>query len=401
MQTALLVLNAGSSSLKFSLFSIVENDRLESVFHGQIEALDEHPKFLLKNNQGEILANELVALKKDSKNSAQEFAFHALLDYLKEHTAQYTICAAGHRVVHGGEVFIEPTVVNSEILTRLENFSPLAPLHQPYNIEGIRILSAYMPDIFQVACFDTAFHATQSHIAEAYALPENISPIPLKRYGFHGLSYEYIAQIAPHYLGKEAAEGKIIVAHLGHGASMCAMKNRQSIATTMGFTALDGLPMGTRCGNIDPGIILYLLQNGLSLEEITELLYKRSGLLGVSRISADVRLLLSSKESSAEKALEYFIYRMQRELGSLVAALDGLDSLIFTAGIGEHSPEIRFRLCEKIHWLPLLMDKEANQKNALKISQEKSKISIWVIPTNEELIIAQHTFRLWKNQIKN
>ena len=396
MQPALLVLNVGSSSLKFSLFSILNADDLNLVLKGQIEILDDAFKFSVKNNENKILLEKSIPSQKDLHKKAQAFALNTLLDYLKEKTTDYTICAAGHRVVHGGNTFITPTMVNSQILMELEKLVPLAPLHQPYNLEGIRTLNEYMPKLFQVACFDTAFHATQPDIAQAYALPDDISSIPIKRYGFHGLSYEYIAQVAPRYLGSSEAEGKIIVAHLGHGASLCAMRNRQSIATTMGFTALEGLPMGTRCGNIDPGIILYLLHNGMSVENITELLYTHSGLLGVSNISGDVRTLLSNTKPSAKKAIDLFIYRIQRELGSLVAALEGLDSFIFTAGIGEHSPEIRARVCEKMNWLSLLIDDGANQKNELKISRNNSKISAWVIPTNEEWIVAQHTLNLWK-----
>ena len=257
MQPALLVLNVGSSSLKFSLFSILNADELKLVFQGQIEILDEAFKFSVKNNENKILLENSIPAQKNLRKKAQAFALNTLLDYLKEYSTDYTICAAGHRVVHGGEAFITPTVINTHILAALEKFIPLAPLHQPYNLEGIQALNEFMPKLFQVACFDTAFHATQPHIAQAYALPDDLSSIPIKRYGFHGLSYEYIAQVAPRYLGSSEAEGKIIVAHLGHGASMCAMRNRQSIATTMGFTALEGLPMGTRCGNLDPGIILY------------------------------------------------------------------------------------------------------------------------------------------------
>lgn len=394
MPSALLTLNAGSSSLKFSLFAI--NNSLERIFYGQVEILNEETKFLVKNDKGESIAEKTLASQTGNKENWQEFALHSLLTYLKEKNSNYTICAAGHRVVHGGDLFITPTVINSEVLEKLETFSILAPLHQPYNIAGIKLLSELMPDIFQVACFDTAFHATQPDIAQAYALPERLSNIPIKRYGFHGLSYEYITQVAPQFLGSEESQGKIIIAHLGHGASMCAIKNKQSIATTMGFTALEGLPMGTRCGNIDPGIILYLLQTGMSVEEITNLLYKQSGLMGISQISGDVRSLLSSNQPLAKKAIDIFIYRMQRELGSLVAALNGLDSLIFTAGIGEHSPEIRSRLCEKMSWLPLILNQDANLRNDAKISKIGSRISIWVIPTNEELIIAQHAWELWK-----
>lgn len=396
MYPALLTLNAGSSSLKFSLFAIINASSIQKIFYGQIESLKEKPNFLVKNDKGEEVVKRTLSNKNIHKENLQAFALNMLLTYLKDYNSNYRICAVGHRVVHGGKIFQKPTIVNSEIILKLAAYEPLAPLHQPYNLAGIKILSELIPDVLQVACFDTAFHATQSDIAQAYALPEGLAEVPIKRYGFHGLSYEYIAQVIPHYLGREKAEGKIIVAHLGHGASLCAMKYRKSVATSMGFTALEGLPMGTRCGSLDPGIILYLLQRGMSIDEVTELLYKQSGLKGISQISGDMRDLLSSAQPLAKKAIDIFIYRIQCELGSLMSALEGLDSLIFTAGIGEHSPEVRSRLCEKMIWLPLVLNGEANQRNDLEISQRDSKISIWVIPTDEELIIAQHTFELWK-----
>jgi acetate kinase len=395
MKPALLVLNAGSSSLKFSFFEITADGVLEHIFSGRFELVDEQQRFVVKDHQEKILIDQWLPHKKKPQLSFHSAALQTLLHYLKNNYSDYKVCAAGHRVLQGG-AFSAAVVINPEIIEQLEALIPIAPLHQPHNIAGIKTLAKLMPDIFQVACFDTAFHTTQAEIAQAYALPEGISTLPLKRYGYHGLSYEYIMQTAPQYLGNTLSEGKIIIAHLGQGASLCAVRNRQSIATTMGFTALDGLPMGTRCGAIDPGIILYLLHSGMSAADITELLYKRSGLLGVSNLSNDVRLLLASDQALAKKAIDLFAYRFQRELGSLVAALDGLDGLIFTAGIGENSPEIRARLCANITWLSIKLDEEANKNNQAKISSADSKVSVWIIPTNEELVIAKYAVNLYQ-----
>lgn len=393
MQNVLLTINTGSSSLKFSLFSI-KYGLLERIFYGIFEFSHKLIKYLIKNNNDQKIIEECLHFDYNNINYLKA-TFDVLLKWLEKQDPKYIICAAGHRVVHGGESFLKPSVINQEICLQLEKYNSLAPLHQPYNIEGIKILLEYYPHLFQVACFDTTFHVTQPDIAQAYALPEDISPIPIRRYGFHGISYEYIAQVIPSYLNNNSQRYKAIVAHLGHGASLCAILNGKSIATTMGFTALDGLPMATRCGNIDPGIILYLLQIGMTIEQVSDLLYKNSGFLGVSKISSDVRILLASSEISAKKAIDLFIYRIQREIGSLVAALDGLDALIFTGGIGEHSSEIRAYVCKQLNWLAIKLNDQANHNNALKISENDSKVSVWVIPTNEELIIAQHTFKLW------
>jgi len=395
MNPALLTLNAGSSSLKFSVF-IMNFHKLERIFRGNVEILDKQFKFTVKDKENKPLMEQ--QFPDDVQSDRHSGALSILLKWLKEQGLDSSIKACGHRVVHGGDYFKTPVIIQPAVLTQLESLIPLAPEHQSYNLAAIKALNQFIPDLFQAACFDTAFHTTQSEVAEAYALPEDLSPIPIKRYGFHGLSYEYISQVLPGYLGSEAAEGKIVIAHLGHGASMCAIQNRRSIATTMGFTALEGLPMGTRCGSIDPGIILYLLDRGMPAETIKKQLYQQSGLLGISGISSDTRLLLSSSSPLAKKAIDVFIYRFQRELGSLTAALGGIDSLVFTAGIGENSQEIRARICEKAEaWLPVALDQKANQSNELKISQSNSKITVWVIPTDEELIIAQHTFNCWRN----
>jgi acetate kinase len=367
MQNSLLVLNSGSSSLKFSLF-VVNGKNLD------------------------LVTRDTIEIAADTEHAA---ALQKLLQQLNEKFNQYKLCAVGHRVVHGGELYMQPTRIDEKVLTQLERFIPLAPLHQPYNLAAIKILREQQPDLLQVACFDTAFHHTQTAIAQAYALPDNVSDLPIKRYGFHGLSYEYIASVLPEHLGATKANGKIIVAHLGHGASLCALHNRQSIATTMGFTALEGLPMGTRCGSLDPGVLLYLLTaKKMTPDQLTELLYKRSGLLGVSGISDDVRILLKSSDPRAKAALDLFVYRIHHEIGSLIAALNGLDALIFTAGIGENSAVIRKAICDLAAWLGIKLDTAANEQNKICISTPDSAISVWVIPTNEELMIAQHCLQI-------
>ncbi len=395
MQQALLILNAGSSSLKFSLYSVTRRALLaKPIVHGQIEALDEKPHFLVKDADSNFILDKYLSI--NACADAQTFALEYLLNWLDENLPAYSIVAAGHRVVHGADQFTQPVVINESIIKALASFNSLAPLHQPHNIAGIKALVKKLPNILQVACFDTAFHFTQTDVAQAFALPAKIAPYPIKRYGFHGLSYEYIAQVLPDYLG-EQADKKILVAHLGHGASLCAMEKRQSVATTMGFTALDGLPMGTRCGNLDPGVILYLLeQQQMSIAAVTDLLYHKSGLMGVSAISADVRILLSSADPKAKFALELFVYRIVREMGSLIAALGGLDAIVFTAGIGEHAAPIRAQVCQQMAWFGIELDEQANLHNQPRISSKHSRVSINVIPTNEELVMAQHTWRYWQ-----
>lgn len=391
MRQALLVLNAGSSSLKFSIYEAAKQSLSDKpVVYGQIEALDEEPHFLAKDAANKILIDK--NLPAAAYQEVQTFALENLLTWLNNYLPGYVIAAAGHRVVHGANQFSQPVIINEAIIRTLESFNPLAPLHQPYNIAGIKALTKRLPNILQVACFDTAFHFTQAKLAQAFALPDNLSSYPIKRYGFHGLSYEYIATVLPHYL-QEQADKKIIVAHLGHGASLCAMEKRQSVATTMGFTALDGLPMGTRCGNLDPGVILYLLeQQKMSVSAVAELLYNKSGLLGVSELSSDMRLLLKSDHPKAKLAIDLFVYRIVREIGSLMAALGGLNSMVFTAGIGEHAAVIRASVCQQLAWLGIKLDEQANLQNKTQISSSDSSMSVWVIPTNEELMIAQHTW---------
>jgi acetate kinase len=302
--------------------------------------------------------------------------------------------AIGHRVVHGGDVLVAPARVTTEVLERLEALVPLAPLHQPHNVAPIRFLARRFPDLPQVVCFDTAFHATQSRIERLYGLPRSCFDQGIKRYGFHGLSYEYIAARLPQ-IDRPAAAGRTVVCHLGNGASLCAMRAGRSVATTMGFTALEGLPMGTRCGSVDPGVLLHLLEHGkMTVEGLTDLLYHRSGLLGISGVSADMRDLLGSREASAAEAVEYFCYRVARELGSLTAALGGLDAVVFTGGIGEHAAPVRARVAELTGWLGVRIDPDANAASRTVLHTEASAVHVLVVPTNEELMIARHTREL-------
>jgi acetate kinase len=296
----------------------------------------------------------------------------------------------GHRVVHGGSRFTGPIIVNKQVLAELHELIPLAPLHQPYNLAAIEAVLERLPGVPQVACFDTSFHRGQSAIAQLVPLPRELRQAGLQRYGFHGLSYEYISSVLPQ-VAPEIANGRVIVAHLGSGASMCAMKERKSVDSTLGFTALDGLCMGTRPGALDPGVVLHLFQGlKLSTSEVESLLYKKSGLLGISGISNDMRDLLGRSEPEARLAIDYFVYRAAKEIGALAAVLRGVDAIVFTAGIGENSAEIRQRICESSAWLGIELDPEANAGKGPRISTRESQVSVWVIPTNEELIIAQH-----------
>jgi acetate kinase len=323
-------------------------------------------------------------------------ALDALATWLKSMYGDGQIIGVGHRVVHGGAKFTGPTVVTPQVIAELRRLTPLAPLHQPYNLAAIEAIAEQLPGVPQVACFDTSFHRGQPPVAELIPLPRELRRGGVQRYGFHGLSYEYIAsvltQIAP-----EIARGRVIVAHLGSGASLCALQDRKSIDCTFSFTALDGLCMGTRPGSIDPGVILYLLQTlNLSAKEIETILYKKSGLLGISGISNDMRELEGSSEPAARLALDYFVYRAAKEIGAMAAVLGGIDGLIFTAGIGENSAEMRHRICEASAWLGVELDAEANARKGPRISTPRSKVSTWVIPTNEELMIARHTGELLK-----
>ena len=319
---------------------------------------------------------------------------HHLFGWVKAHGEGLDVIAVGHRVVHGGPVYAEPIIVDERALEVLTGFEPLAPAHQPHNLAPIRYLLKARPDLPQVACFDTAFHRTAPLVAELYALPRAFFDAGVRRYGFHGLSFEYIVQALAE-LDPVAARGRLVVAHLGNGCSMAAIRDGKSLGNTMGFTGLDGLPMGTRCGQIDPGVLIYLMQQrGLSLDQVEDLLYNHSGLKGLSGVSNDMRDLLESNQPDARTAIDYFVHRVGRELGSLAAVLGGLDALVFTAGIGEHSAEIRARVCRDANWLGVALDDEANRRGGPRISKEGCSPSVWAIPTNEELMIARHTLRL-------
>lgn len=390
MKGCISVVNSGSSSIKFSLFDNVETEELRLVFGGQVEGIGVAPRFEACNHQDETIAEKAWEHGPDVNH---ESLMGYILGWIRENRQHLglALTGVGHRVVHGGEVYSRPVRVDDAVLKDLEKFIPLAPLHQPHNLAPIRAVMKLGADIPQVACFDTAFHRTNPPVAQLFALPRRLSEKGIRRYGFHGLSYEYIVRRL-RVLDPEAAGGRVVVAHLGSGASMCALNDGQSIASTMGFSAMDGLPMGTRPGNLDPGVVLHLIQEeGMTPEALTDLFYKKSGLLGVSGISNDMRVLLESDDPHAEEAIAVFVYRIQRELGSLAAALGGLDALVFTGGVGENAPAIRARVAKAAHWLGLHLDEAANAGGQLKICREESPVTAWVIPTNEELMIATHT----------
>ena len=390
MADAILVINAGSSSIKFSLF-LVKVDALELVLHGQLEGLFTAPRFSACDAAGAGVCAHAWA---EGTRLGHAGAIDYLIDFLRGHRGDHRLIAVGHRVVHGGREFWQPVLVDAQVLARLEKFIPLAPLHQPHNLAPIRIVAERLAQLPQVACFDTAFHHGQPEIAQAFALPPAITELGVRRYGFHGLSYEYIAGALPGF-DAPAAAGRVVVAHLGNGASMCAIRTGCSVASTMGFTAVEGLPMGTRCGALDPGVMLYLMDElKMDARAIEKLIYHQSGLLGVSGISSDMRTLLQSADPRDRLAVDLFVYRIGRELGSLAAALGGLDALVFTGGIGEHAAAIRERVCANAAWLGVEFDAAANGAGGPRISTASSRASVWVIPTNEELIIAQHTQKL-------
>ena len=390
MDDAILVLNSGSSSIKFSVF-VEHGDQIEPRFRGQVEGLNGAPRFTAKDSAGKEIASHTWG---GSARPGHESALAFLIEFLKGHSQENRLIAIGHRVVHGGREFSSSIRVTPQVLKKLEKYIPLAPLHQPHNLLPISLVLQQRPDLPQVACFDTAFHSTQEEVARSFALPISITERGVQRYGFHGLSYEYIASVLPDFDPK-AASGKVVVAHLGNGASMCAMRACKSVATTMGFTAADGLPMGTRCGSIDPGVFLYLMDElKMDSRAIEKLIYQQSGLLGVSGLSSDMRVLLESTKPKAQFAIGLFVYRIGRELGSLAAALGGLDALVFTGGIGEHAAGIRERICRGAAWLGLKLDVKANQAGGPRISTDSSAVSAWTIPTNEELMIARHTRRI-------
>jgi acetate kinase len=391
---AILVLNAGSSSLKFSLYEAPGGAASPLlVYDGAVEGIGGTPRLVVRDARGQRLAEAPIAAP-PGNGAAHEAALAAVLGWTEGHLAGLALVAAGHRVVHGGAAFTAPVRADARVIDALERLAPLAPLHQPHNVAAMRALARIRPGLAQVACFDTAFHQTQPPLATAFALPREITEGGVRRYGFHGLSYEYIAEVLPRFAADDAG-GRVVVAHLGNGASMCALRGGRSVATTMGLTALDGLPMGTRAGSLDPGVLLYLMsERGMDVDALTDLLYHRSGLLGVSGVSGDMRELLRSRQPSAAAAIDLFVYRIGRELGSLAAALGGLDALVFTAGIGENASPVRARVCAGASWLGVRIDEDANRRHGPRISSPDSAVSVWVIPTDEELTIARHTSRL-------
>ncbi len=397
-ENIILTINAGSSSIKLAGFTVAKpiHDNsiqgLHRLFQAEISGIGHDAKFSTTqyNEAGQEESDNYI-FPSDNPCLEHEAALSVLLDWVEQEFTLISVVAVGHRIVHGGLLYSAPVLLTDDVIRELEKLIPLAPLHQAYNLAAIERCRDRKPGITQVACFDTAFHRNQPAVARHLPVAREFKNMGVMSYGFHGLSYEYIAKSLPAYAG-ELANGKIIVAHLGHGVSMCALHHRKSVATTMTFSPLGGLPMATRCGDIDPAIVFYLVQEqGMTLEAIADLLQKQSGLLGVSGISADMRELLASDDPQAAVAIELFVYRINRELGSLTAALGGLDGLIFTAGIGEHSPVLRQLICNKAKWLGVNLDAVANQANDSKISHEDSEVGVWVIPTSEEHMIAEHT----------
>jgi acetate kinase len=389
MRQPILVINAGSSSIKFSVFDTAADRSLSVGVHGQVEGIGSSPRLEVGDAQGNKLAEQPLT------RQGHEGAVAAIHEWFAGHIGSESgFDGVGHRVVHGGLKYSQPALVDSQLLADLEELVPLAPLHEPHQIAAIRAVSAAAPKVRQVVCFDTAFHRQQSLLAQEFALPRELTAKGIRRYGFHGLSYEYIVSVLPR-IAPECARGKLIVAHLGNGASMCAIHDGRSVSSTMGLTPVDGLPMGTRSGALDPGVMLYLMQHErMDAAAIEQLIYQRCGLLGVSGLSSDMRTLLASELPAAKEAVDLFVYRIGRELGSLVAALGGLDALVFTGGIGEHAWQIRSRVCQDARWIGFSLDEPANVKGGPRISRAGSSPTAWVIPTDENLMVARHTRRL-------
>jgi len=390
MQGQILVVNAGSSSLKFALYQAHEA-LLNAQWRGHIDALSKAPRVRVDDGSGQCVLDRAL-----DQPLSQLAALDWVLDWLATVTNLATLRAVGHRVVHGGMRHAGPTLLNPEVLAELHALSALAPLHQPHNLAAIERISERHPALAQVACFDTAFHRSNDDLVQRYALPEAMHQAGIRRYGFHGLSYAYIAGML-NTVDATAAAGKTIVLHLGAGASLCALRGGVSVASSMGFSTLDGIPMATRCGALDPGVILYLLRQGLSTDAIADLLYQQSGLLGVSGISGDLRHLSASNTEAAQRAIALMAYRVVREIGSLAAALGGLDALVFTAGIGQHSAAMRALVCSQLAWLGVELDPTANAAHRPRISGAQSRVSAWVIATDEEAVIARDTFTIMRS----
>jgi acetate kinase len=391
---AIAVVNAGSSSIKVSLFLLRGRDLALEV-RAQVERLSTAPRLVARDASGRTVAERSWG---DGVQIAHEDAVEHLREFLREQLGDGRLVGVGHRVVHGGLEYASPVRVDANVLKALEQLVPLAPLHQPHNLSPIAALLERAGDLPQVACFDTAFHRTNPDVAQRFALTAELHEAGVRRYGFHGLSYEYIASVLARFDARAAA-GKTIVLHLGNGSSMCSLEAGRSVASTMGFTAVDGLPMGTRCGALDPGVILYLLdERRMSVRAVERLIYNESGLLGLSGISGDMRTLLASDDPRARLAIDVYVYRIRRELGSLAGALGGCDALVFTAGVGENAPAIRERVCRDAGWLGLTLDAAANATGGPRISARGSRVAAWVIPTDEELMIARHTRRVLESE---
>jgi acetate kinase len=389
-----LVVNAGSSSVKFQLHETRDRHNLKRLVKGQIDGVGSRPRLRAEASDGATLVDRSFAAEEVANLPA---AIHTLGTWLRE-VQRIEPFAVGHRVVHGGPDYGRPVLIDDAVLTKLERYVPLAPLHQPNNLAPIRAIQARFPHLPQVACFDTAFHRGHGAVADHFAIPEQLYAEGVRRYGFHGLSYEYVAERLRE-VGSQVANRRVIVAHLGSGASMCALLQGHSIESTMGFTALDGLPMGTRCGQIDPGVLLYLIQQkGMAPSALEELLYRDSGLKGISGISNDMRELQTSAQPAAKLAIDYFVYRISLHAGMLAAALGGLDAFVFTAGIGENSATIRARIAETLRWLGAELDDAANAAGGPRISRPGSRVSLLVVPTDEELMIARHTLAIVSNR---
>ncbi len=389
MADMILTLNAGSSSVKFALFSQAEEPEL--TFRGQVEGLGADARLKVKRADGTVVVEH--DLDEASTRDAGD-GVPVILSTLAEIATDISVTSVGHRVVHGGVAFDRPVLLDDETVKALEALTPFAPLHQPHNLAGVAAAKTAFPNAKQVGCFDTAFHRSHPWVNDTFALPRELYDRGVRRFGFHGLSYEYIShkldEIAPFY-----QDGNVVVAHLGNGASMCAIRDGQSVGSTMGFSALDGLPMGTRCGQLDPGAVLYLMdQMQMDAAEIEQMLYRNSGLKGLSGISHDMRVLLASSDPAAARAIDYFNFRIRREIGAMAAILGGLDAIVFTGGIGENAQPIRERILDDMDWLGIELDENRNRHNEEIISSDRSRVRVFVLPTNEELMIARHTVGL-------
>jgi acetate kinase len=388
MSNDILVLNAGSSSIKLAVFDFGGPAGPQRSLAGQVDGIGIRPRAVAKSANGQVLLDQ--SWPHGQGPATHEQALSLIFRGLADKLGDWQPVAVGHRVVHGGAQFSAPAIVDDDVLRQLETLIPLAPLHEPHNVKAIRVARATFPHAAQIACFDTAFHRTHAWVADTFALPRKFYADGIRRYGFHGLSYEYVSR-AMRRIAPSIAAGRVIVAHLGNGASLCAIGDGKAVDTTMGFTPLDGLPMGTRSGQIDPGVLLHLMtHSGMSGEQLSSLLFDQSGLLGLSGISSDMRDLLKSTKTEAAEAVDYFVYHVARAVGSLAAALGGPDGLVFTAGIGEHAPVIRQRVCSQLAWMGLLFDEKANNQGKQCISQAGSRVSAWVVPTDEERMIAMH-----------